>query len=244
MCIQKKLKSKELGIASVAQKVNKINKKQSRVQCLKAVWSLGKHSWTCMKSYDSKTITGHQYTHHRIAVVLFVFPLSKNVSINTKQSCTLLYIFKWHLFLLFCLISLSHWIAGHSGLFDNKCQGWYMCLNVTGATEVRTSVFPLYCTLLLSLWLHYGCCYWRNCIHIPGKGRIEQSSTTHLIRQTFPEIPSRNWLTQAKNIIREHETYRKASPVSLIYPPSILTCLDLWLSLFCKTINFMQLLPH
>lgn len=85
VCMQKKLKSKELGIASVAQKVNKINKKQ----CLKAVWSLGKHSWTCMKSYDSKTITGHQYTHHRIAVVLFVFPLSKNVSINTKQSCTL-----------------------------------------------------------------------------------------------------------------------------------------------------------
>lgn len=127
-----------------------------------------------------------------------------------------------------------------------------MTINVRVDICVSMSLVPqksglLYfpCTvLLLSLWLHYGCCYWRNCIHIPGKGRIKQGSTTHLIRQTFPEIPSRNWLTQAKNIIREHETYREGSLISLIYPPSILTCLDLWLSLFCKTINFMQLLPH
>lgn len=75
LCVCKKIKeSKELGIASVAQKVNKKQHKS----CMK----FGKHSWPYMKSYDSKTITGHQYTHS-IAVVLFVFPLRKNVSINT-----------------------------------------------------------------------------------------------------------------------------------------------------------------
>lgn len=185
----------------------------------------GKHSWPYMKSYDSKTITGHQYTHS-IAVVLFVFPLRKNVSINThthkKKSCTLKdFIYLNDIFFYFFVLYLYH--------IRQQVTQDYLTINVRVDTCVLMSLVPQksrllyfpYTVLLLFLWLHYGCCYWRNCIHIPGKRRREQSNTTHLIRQTFPEIPSRNWLTQAKNIIRKHETYRKASPISLIYPPSI-----------------------